>query len=256
MTVELTGANLTLDDVVRVARTGEPSRSRPRPKERMRERRRVVELAPERGDADVRPDDGGRDAPRRERGRGRCPAFNRSAILGHLVGLGPPAPDEVVRAALLCHANALAAGYQGARPEVAGAVRQRAERRRASRACSSLGTVGQSDLAQNADLARGALGDARARGRRGARAAERERVLDGAGGARGRRRSLVARVGWTRRRRSTSRRSARTSSRCSTRRSPSARPSPGLARDADAAPCARSRERALGRDAARFSRTR
>jgi histidine ammonia-lyase len=84
-------------------------------------------------------------------------AFNRSAILGHLVGLGPPARDEVVRAALLCHANALAAGYQGARPEVAGAYLTTLNDGHVP-PVSSLGTVGQSDLAQNADLARGAIG--------------------------------------------------------------------------------------------------
>src|SRR5262245_24332883 len=70
-------------------------------------------------------------------------AFNSSAILGHLVGLGPPARDDVVRAALLCHANALAAGYQGARPEVAAAYVGALNDGAAPRV-SSLGTVGQS----------------------------------------------------------------------------------------------------------------
>ena len=121
MTVELTGANLTLDDVVRVARTGEPVVLSAEAEGRMRERRRVVELTLSEGTRTYGLTTGvgmRRDA---SVGEGDVQAFNRSAILGHLVGLGPPAPDEVVRAALLCHANALAAGYQGARPEVAGA---------------------------------------------------------------------------------------------------------------------------------------
>ena len=85
-------------------------------------------------------------------------AFNRSAIAGHLVGLGPPAPRDVVRASLLRLANGLVAGYQGVRPELA-------ERIVASLndgpepEVRSLGTVGEADLAQNADLAYGALGD-------------------------------------------------------------------------------------------------
>ena len=158
MTVELTGATLSLDDVVRVARRAEAVALSATAETRMRAHRRIVELALDSGtrtyglttgvgmrrDADV----GANDAR----------AFNRSAILGHLVGLGPPAREEVVRAALLCHANALAAGHQGARPEVAAAYVRALNDGDAPRV-SSLGTVGQSDLAQNADLAHGALGD-------------------------------------------------------------------------------------------------
>jgi histidine ammonia-lyase len=158
VTVELTGATLSLDDVVRVARRAEAVALSATAETRMRAHRRIVELALDSGtrtyglttgvgmrrDADV----GANDAR----------AFNRSAILGHLVGLGPPAREEVVRAALLCHANALAAGHQGARPEVAAAYVRALNDGDAPRV-SSLGTVGQSDLAQNADLAHGALGD-------------------------------------------------------------------------------------------------
>ena len=119
MTVELTGHGLTLDQIVQVARTSEQVELSVDAVARMRERRAVVERASREGvpaygvttgvgmrrGADVSASD--------------AAAFNRSAISGHLVGLGPPTDGDVVRAALLCHANALAAGYQGARPEVA-----------------------------------------------------------------------------------------------------------------------------------------
>ena len=158
MTVELTGHGLTLDAVVRVARASERVELSTGAVARMRERRVVVERASREGtptygvttgvgmrrDADV----SARDAT----------AFNRSAISGHLVGLGPPAADEIVRAALLCHANALAAGYQGARPEIALAYVGALNDSNVPRV-SSLGTVGQSDLALNADLAHGVLGE-------------------------------------------------------------------------------------------------
>jgi histidine ammonia-lyase len=158
MTVELTGHGLTLDAVVRVARASERVELSNDAVARMRERRVVVERASREGtptygvttgvgmrrDADV----SARDAT----------AFNRSAISGHLVGLGPPAADEIVRAALLCHANALAAGYQGARPEIALAYVDALNDSNVPRV-SSLGTVGQSDLALNADLAHGVLGE-------------------------------------------------------------------------------------------------
>ena len=106
--------------------------------------------------AHVRGLDRRRMRKRRDRGHARR-GFNRS-VLGHLVGLGPPAPREVVRAVLLRLANAVASGHQ---------VRGRRSPRRWSRRSTrvpppvvrSLGTVGQADLAENADLAHGALGE-------------------------------------------------------------------------------------------------
>ena len=156
MTVELTGASLTLDDVVRVARDGVRVEVTAQARDRMRARRAIVEEVAAAGtptygvttgvgmrrDAAVSADD--------------ARAFNRSAISGHLVGLGPPAPDDVVRAALLRLANGLVAGYQGVRPEVADALVSTLNDR-ATTAVSLLGTLGQADLAQNADLAHGAL---------------------------------------------------------------------------------------------------
>jgi histidine ammonia-lyase len=156
--VELTGGTLTLDEVVRVARAGERVTLAADAESRMRERRSVVERTLSEGTRAYGVTTG--VGMRRDAGVGAedVRAFNRSAILGHLVGLGPPAPEDVVRAALLCHANALAAGHQGARPEVAAAYVGALNDGPTPRV-SSLGTVGQSDLAQNADLAHGVLGD-------------------------------------------------------------------------------------------------
>ena len=158
MTVELTGASLTLDEVVRVARGGEGVMIAGRALERMRQRRAVVEQAAAEGtptygvttgvgmrrEATVSIDD--------------ARAFNRSAIAGHLVGLGPPVAHDVVRASLLRLANGLTAGFQGARPELAEAM-VAALNSGVAPTVRSLGTVGQADLAQNADLAHGTLGD-------------------------------------------------------------------------------------------------
>jgi histidine ammonia-lyase len=84
--------------------------------------------------------------------------FNRSAIAGHRVGLGPPAAEDVVRAALVRLANSLTAGFQGARPELAQLVVDTLNAGIVPEV-RSLGTLGQADLAQNADLAHGLLGD-------------------------------------------------------------------------------------------------
>ena len=157
MPVELTGASLTLDEVVRVAREGELVSIAGDATERMREARAIVERTAADGTRAYGVTTGvgmRRDATVDE---AEARAFNRSAIWGHLVGLGPPAPDEVARAALLRLANTLVAGFQGARPEVAEAV-VTALNTGAAPPVRSLGTVGQADLAQNADLAYGALG--------------------------------------------------------------------------------------------------
>jgi histidine ammonia-lyase len=156
MTVELTGASLTLDEVVRVARDGERVTIGHEATERMRENRAVVERVAAEGTRAYGVTTGvgmRRDATVEE---ADARAFNRSAIYGHLVGLGRPAPDDAVRASLLHLANGLAAGHQGVRPEVAEAVAA-ALNAGETPLVRSLGTVGQADLAQNADLAHGAL---------------------------------------------------------------------------------------------------
>ena len=158
MTVELTGASLTLDEVVRVARQGETVELSAEGVERMRERRVVIEQAAAAGTPAYGVTTG--VGMRRDAAvdAAELRAFNRSAILGHLVGLGPLAPDDVVRAALLRLANALVAGHQGVRPEVADAI-VGVLNRGVALDVRALGTVGQADLAQNADLAFGALGE-------------------------------------------------------------------------------------------------
>jgi histidine ammonia-lyase len=158
VTVELTGTGLTLGEVVRVARDGERVAIAAAGLEHMREARAVVERAVAKG-APVYGLTTGVGMRRDARvAAEEAAAFNRSAIAGHLVGLGPPAPRDVVRASLLRLANGLVAGYQGARPELAERI-VAALNDGPEPEVRSLGTVGEADLAQNADLAHGALGD-------------------------------------------------------------------------------------------------
>jgi histidine ammonia-lyase len=156
VSVELTGTSLTLEQVVAVARDREPVEIAETAIDDMRSRRAIVERASAEGTPVYGVTTGvgmRRDAAVDAAG---AAAFNRSAILGHLVGLGPDAQHEVVRAALLRLANGIVAGYQGARPEVARALVDALNTDVRVRV-SSLGTVGQADLAQHGDLAHGAL---------------------------------------------------------------------------------------------------
>lgn len=158
MTVVLTGGSLTMDEVVRVARGRERMEIADSAVECMREARSIVEQAVAAGESvyGVTTGVGMRRDARVE--RSEIADFNRIAISGHRVGLGEPASVEVVRAALVRLANGLAAGFQGARPELARLVVD-ALNKRDEPTVPSLGTLGQADLAQNADLAFGVLGN-------------------------------------------------------------------------------------------------
>ncbi len=156
MTVVLTGASLTLEEVVRVSRAGERVEVNGVALEGMLERRAVVEQASASRTPVYGVTTGVGMRRGAEVGTDEAHAFNRSAIYGHLVGLGAPAAAEVVRASLLRLANGLVAGYQGARPELAQALVDALNSGHLP-LVHSAGTVGQADLAQNADLAHGVL---------------------------------------------------------------------------------------------------
>ena len=152
MAVVLTGRDLTLEQVLLVARDGARVELAPEAIERMRAAREVVEAASARGDAvyglstgvgarrDVRVD--AADAV----------AFNRLLLLNHRVGQGPPMPAEVVRAALLRLANGFASGTAGVRPELAERL-VAALNDGARPAVRMYGSNGIADLAAGADLA-------------------------------------------------------------------------------------------------------
>jgi histidine ammonia-lyase len=152
MAVVLTGRDLTIEQVLLVARGGTRVELAPEASERMRAAREIVEAVSARGDA-VYGLSTGVGARRDVRvAAADAVAFNRLAILNHRVGQGPPLAEEVVRAAVLRLANAFASGTAGVRPELA-------ERLVAALndgdvpAVRMYGSNGIADLAQAADLA-------------------------------------------------------------------------------------------------------
>jgi len=119
MTLTLTGNNLTIEDVVVVARVGEAVTLAPDAKARMQTSRDYVESL-------ARP-----DAPpvygintgfgifaNRSVSPADSETLSRNLILSHSVGVGDPFALEVVRAAMLIRANTLAIGHSGIRPEI------------------------------------------------------------------------------------------------------------------------------------------
>jgi histidine ammonia-lyase len=158
MTVHLTGSDLTRDEVVRVARAGEPVELAPDAVERMRAARAVLEAAVERGDAIYGVTTGVASRKRVRVEPDEIAEFNRMLLRSHLVGQGPAAPADVVRAAMLRMANGFASGATGVRPEVAERL-VRALNEDETPSVRLLGSIGQSDLAPNADLAHALFAD-------------------------------------------------------------------------------------------------
>ena len=158
MTVALDGESLTIGEVVRVARGGERVELAPAAVERMREARALVERVLARGDEVYGLTTGVGMRKKFRVPAEEQPAFNRMLILNHRVGQGPELPEEIVRAAALRLANAFAKATAGVRPELAERI-VAALNAGARPRVRALGSLGQADLAQTADLAHELFGD-------------------------------------------------------------------------------------------------
>jgi histidine ammonia-lyase len=158
MAVVVTGRDLTVEQLVRVAREGVHVDLAPEALERMAASHAVVEGALQRGD-EVYGLSTGVGAKKSARvDADAAPAWNRLLIRNHLVGQGPPLPADVVRAALLRQANHLASGWTGVRPELAQALVESLNDGTAPRV-RTYGSIGIADLSSNADLVHGVIPD-------------------------------------------------------------------------------------------------
>jgi histidine ammonia-lyase len=156
--VTLTGRDLTIGDVMRVARDGAPVRLDPAASHAMARTHEIVLEAAARGGRVYglttavgvlkRVDVGGADAAE----------YSRRLIRHHLVAQGEPAPRDVVRATMLRLTNAFASGVTGVRPLLAERLVTALNEDEAP-TVRRLGSVGQADLAAMADLAAFLFGD-------------------------------------------------------------------------------------------------
>jgi histidine ammonia-lyase len=156
VTVALTGRDLTVEELVRVARVGEQVELTREAVERMHTTRAVVDEALARGDTIYGFTTGVGAKKNASVSPAESAEHNRLLVLNHRVGQGPPLPNDIVRAALARLANHLASGGPGARPELAQALVEALNSGRAP-SVRSLGSVGMADLSANADLAHGAI---------------------------------------------------------------------------------------------------
>jgi histidine ammonia-lyase len=155
--VVLTGSDLTIEEVVRVARGGETVEVASSALEQVSASRAFVEDALARGEVIYGFSTGvgmrKRFAIEEEQAR-----FNRMLIRGHLIAQGPSAPDDAVRATMLKLANSLAQGTTGVTPELVQHVADALNGGVIPRV-RILGSVGQADLSAMADLVEGLLDD-------------------------------------------------------------------------------------------------
>jgi histidine ammonia-lyase len=155
VTVVLTGSDLTVEEVVRVARRGEPVEVASSALEQVRAARAFVEDALARDEVIYGFSTGvgmrKRFAIDEEQQR-----FNRMLIRGHLIAQGPAAPEDAVRATMVKLANSLAQGTTGVRPALVHHVVDAVNAGVVPRV-RILGSVGQADLSAMADLVEGLL---------------------------------------------------------------------------------------------------
>ena len=211
MPIVLTGSDLTIDDVVAVARANEPATLAPEATARMAATRAIVDRILERGDEVY-----GLNTGVGVLKRVGVPAhaetlasFNLAMVRAHRVSAGRHAPPDVARATMVCLANTLAVGAAGVRPAI---VELLLERLNAGTVPTIrvLGSIGQADLAAMADLALDIAASSRSRRVKPSRSWTTTRSR-----RRGRRSRSPTRRDWSRRwrrpARSRWRRSARTS---------------------------------------------
>lgn len=150
--VALTGVDLTIGELVRVAREGRPVVLHPDAIDRMRAAREVVERALGRGDH-VYGLNTGVGINRRVRVDPADAAnFGTALLQEHRIGQGPPAPADVVRGTMLRLANGFARATPGVTPKLAERLVEALNAGKAP-TVRTLGSVGQADLAPLADLA-------------------------------------------------------------------------------------------------------
>ena len=122
MTVErvvLTGADLTVADVVAVARGGASAQLDPAARVRMERSRAVVEELVDEGSVVYGVTTGFGALAGQSIDRADAERLQENLLVSHAAGVGAPLPREVVRAMLLLRANTMALGFSGARPIVA-----------------------------------------------------------------------------------------------------------------------------------------
>jgi histidine ammonia-lyase len=154
--ITLTGDGLTIDDVESVARGRLPVELSGEARERMAVARAVAERVAGGGERVYGLTTGLGALREIDQRAADAERYSAVTIQAHTTGHGPLVAGEIVRAAMLHRANALARGRSMVRPEVADAY-VKALNDGFEPPVHAVGSVGQSDLPAMAEIARGLL---------------------------------------------------------------------------------------------------
>jgi histidine ammonia-lyase len=151
--LQIDGNNLSVKDVVAVARQGETVQLAPAARQRMAQSHAWVLDIAESGDPIYGINTGFGVFAERRISPEDSNKLSRNLILSHAVGTGEDLPLDIVRAGMLIRANTLAKGFSGVRPEVVETILEMLNRW-ITPAIPSQGSLGSSgDLAPLSHLA-------------------------------------------------------------------------------------------------------
>jgi histidine ammonia-lyase len=156
MTISLNGSDLTVTQVVAVARHGEAVALAPEAIAAMRQARAVVQDVLATGEPVYGLTTGVGERKAYLLDPAGQQRFNQRLVLNHRIAQGDAAPPDVVRGAMLCLANSYAKGVTGVRPELAEMIVTMLNEGFAP-PVRRLGSVGEGDLGPMADLAYGLI---------------------------------------------------------------------------------------------------
>jgi histidine ammonia-lyase len=156
MTIMLNGSDLTVTQVLAVARNGAAVAIAPGAMNVMSQARQVVQEVLTTGEPVYGLTTGVAERKSFLLDPAERRRFNHRLILNHRMAQGQAAPPDVVRGAMVCLANSYAKGVTGVRPELAEMIVTLLNEGFAP-PVRRLGSVGQSDLGPMADLAYGLI---------------------------------------------------------------------------------------------------
>jgi histidine ammonia-lyase len=122
MTIRITGSGLRIEEVVEVARRGGRVELDPAASERIRRCRAFIEERIAAGEIMYGVNTGIGEFSEVALDEDKLEEFQEHLISNHAAGIGPPAPTDHVRAAMLLRINVHAKGCSGCRPEVTQAL--------------------------------------------------------------------------------------------------------------------------------------
>jgi histidine ammonia-lyase len=162
MSLNVTGKNLTIEDVVRVARDSEKVQLAPEALDRIRKCRAMLDKKVEAHEIMYGVNTGIGEFSEVVLNDEQVKQFQRYLIYNHAAGIGKPAPIEHVRAAMLSRINVHANGHSGCRPEITGTYEEMLNRGVTPVVCEK-GSVGAcGDLSPMSQLALSLMGEGEA----------------------------------------------------------------------------------------------